>query len=138
MKLFAQGGAAPLAVFLLSAAEQTLDREQLKPMLQRTSELIAGYYRERLPEVPSEEKLNALIGLLREEGAVIEIEPIDDDSSEIVLHRRSCPFMGIDPGEGHACLLDEQLFSRVLDRPVRRIKCRTEGECCCCFAIAKS
>jgi len=135
MRLFAQGGAAPLAVFLLIAAQQTLGEADLDTLLRRTANLFAEHYRSQLPEGSPSERLDAFLGILRAEGAVLEIEPLDEKSDELILHRRSCPFLAVDQGEGHACLLDEQLFSQVLERPVRRVRCRSKGEHCCCFAI---
>ena len=78
----------------------------------------------------------SLIGLLTAEGGLA--EGIEDDRGRLVLHKRSCPFLSMVDQQRSVCLIDLEMMSAVVGRPIRQTACRHDGDPCCTFVIVEN
>lgn len=103
-----------------------------KKVLRRVSRAMADHYKHRISSETPEERLRELTGLLCEEGGLV--EAVDKDG-QLVMRKRSCPFISMLDDKRSVCCVDQEMISQVVGRPVRRITCRHEGDPCCTFRI---
>ena len=57
------------------------------------------------------------------------------EEGQLVLYKRSCPFISMLDEHQSICCVDQEMMSEVVGRPVRRTACRHEGAPCCTFEI---
>jgi len=106
--------------------------ELAQKVLQRVSRYMAEHYKDRVTAEKPEERLQELIDLLREEGGLV--EAVEEDG-QLVMHKRSCPFISMLDSKHSVCCVDQEMMSQVVGRRVRRTACRHEGAPCCTFKI---
>ncbi len=115
------------------AIEELGGREMFENVLEHVSRSLADYYSRRITAKQPKERLRQLIGLLEEEGGLVETHESDN---QLVLHKRNCPFISMVDKNRSVCYVDQEMMSRVVGRPVRRTACRHDGDPCCTFQIA--
>jgi predicted ArsR family transcriptional regulator len=107
--------------------------ELTKKVLKRVSRVLAEYYNRKITAKKPQERLRQFINLLSAEGGLI--EAVEDGHGQLVLYKRSCPFMSmVDEGRS-VCHIDQDVLHAVVGRPVRQTACRHDGAPCCTFEI---
>lgn len=104
-------------------------------VLKRVSRAVAEHYNGKITAKKPQERLRQFIDILTGEGGLIEI--IEDDDGQLVLYKRSCPFISMVDPERSVCHIDHEVLNAVVGRPVRQTACRHDGAPCCMFEIAK-
>ena len=107
--------------------------ELLHKVLKRVSRVLAEHYNSKITAKKPQERLRQLIDLLTAEGGLI--EAVEDDQGQLVLYKRSCPFISMVDEQRSVCYIDQEMLGAVVGRPVRRTACRHEGAPCCTFEI---
>jgi predicted ArsR family transcriptional regulator len=102
-------------------------------VIQRVSKALAEHYRRRLQGTTPAERLNEMSRLLCEEGMLVDIG--EGEQGQLVLRRRSCPFIAMFEPNRSVCFLDQQMMSLVVGAPVRQTSCRHDGAPCCTFEL---
>ena len=64
------------------------------------------------------------------------VEAVEEDG-QLVMYRRSCPFITMTDEKRVICCVDLEMMNAVVGRPVRRTACRYEGAPCCTFEIVE-
>jgi len=100
---------------------------------QRVSRELAEHYRQLMRAEQPEKRLRELGRLMQEEGSVVEV--VRQAGGELVLRKRSCPFIAMFEETRAVCCVDQEMMSDVLGVPVRRLACRHDGDPCCEFAL---
>ncbi len=106
-----------------------------RKVLNRVSKSLAEHYKKRISGKTPKKRLCEMIGLLREEGGLLEIE--ENGVGHLVVHKRSCPFIGMAEETGIVWCVDREMMSLAVGAPIVRTACRHEGAPCCTFEIAK-
>jgi DeoR family transcriptional regulator, suf operon transcriptional repressor len=104
-------------------------------VLKEVSRTLAEYYNGRITAKKPHERLKQLMGQFAAEGGLI--EAVEDDKGQVVLCKRSCPFISMVNEERSVCYIDLEMMSEVVGRPVRQTACRHEGAPCCQFEIVE-
>jgi predicted ArsR family transcriptional regulator len=118
---------------LWRAIRETGGEELTVQVLQKVSLAMAQHYSKRITAKKPKERLRQLIDLLTEEGCLIEV--IEDPQGQLILYRRSCPFISMVDEQQNVCTIDKDVLSKVVGRSVRKTACRHEGAPCCTFEI---
>jgi predicted ArsR family transcriptional regulator len=144
--LFAATNAALLLLFASSqrivvpaiwrAIEEIGGSPLSQEVLRRVSIALAEHYSRRLQGTTPAERLNEMSRLLCEEGMLVDVG--EDDQGQLVLRRRSCPFIAMFDPSRSVCSLDQQMMSLVVGAPVRQTSCRHDGAPCCTFELDSS
>ncbi|MBN2580050.1 MAG: MarR family transcriptional regulator [Pirellulales bacterium] len=121
--------------FLWKAIEDVCGEELKHKMLRKLGRILAESYNRRVTARKPEERLRQLTDILRIEGGLIEISA---KNGQLVLYKRSCPFISISDGKQSICNVDQEIMSHVVGRPVRRTASRHDGAPCCTFEIASA
>ena len=103
-------------------------------ILKRVGLAMAEHYNSRITARKPQKHLRQLIDLLTAEGCLI--EAAEDSQGQLVLYRRSCPFISMVDEQRNVCTIDRDVLSKVVGRPVHKTACRHEGAPCCTFEIA--
>jgi DeoR family transcriptional regulator, suf operon transcriptional repressor len=140
--------AADAALVLLFASNQRLvvpaiwqaihsvgGDELISKVLKRVSRTMAEHYNRQITAKKPHERLQQLMKLLMAEGGLI--EAVEDADGQLVLHKRSCPFISMVDERRSVCYIDQEMMSAVVGRPVRQMACRHEGAPCCTFEIVE-
>ena len=104
-----------------------------RKVLKRVSRTLAEHYNGQITAKRPSERLRQFIGLLTAEGGLIEV--VENGDGQLVLYKRSCPFLSMVDEERSVCYIDQEMLSAVVGRPVRQTACRHEGDPCCTFEI---
>ena len=104
-------------------------------ILKQVSRTMADYYNAKITAKDPKERLRQLMGQFAAEGGLI--EAVEGDDGQVVLCKRSCPFISMVDVERSVCYIDLEMMSDVVGRPVRQIACRHEGAPCCQFEIVE-
>lgn len=108
--------------------------ELTQDVLRRVGRSMAEHYSRKITAKRAEERLRRLIQLLCEEGGLVEAV---DENGQLVMYKRSCPFITMLDEKRAICCVDLEMMSTVVGRPVVRTACRYEGAPCCTFEIAE-
>ncbi len=113
-----------------------LGGEQLtQKILKHVSRQLADYYSGKITAKKPKERLRQFVDILVAEGGLLEV--IEDEDGQMLLYRRSCPFISMLDANRSVCRIDQELLNAVVGRPVRRVSCRHDGAPCCRFEIAR-
>jgi predicted ArsR family transcriptional regulator len=85
-----------------------------------------------LANLPFEERLDGLIGLLNEEGFEAEIERLDN---EVLIRELSCPYFQVGKAHPEVCVIDQTFIADALSVPVERVACLLDGDNLCTFSV---
>jgi predicted ArsR family transcriptional regulator len=102
-------------------------------ILKQVSQLIAEHYSSQITAKKPQARLQELIKLLEAEGGLIEASQGKD--GQLVLYKRSCPFVSMVDDHRSVCYIDQEALSAIVGRPVRQTACRHDGDPCCAFEI---
>ena len=103
-----------------------------KQVVSRVSQELAEHYKRRIRTKKPRERLRKLTRLLREEGGLIESA---QENGQIVMRKRSCPFIGMLDDKRTICCVDLEMMTEVVGRPLRLSACRHRGDPCCVVEI---
>ena len=109
-------------------------KQLTRKVLDRVSKSLAEHYKKQITGKTPEKRLCEMIGLLREEGGLLEIE--ENGNGHLAVHKRSCPFISMAEETGLVCCVDQEMMSLAVGAPVVRTASRHEGAPCCTFEIA--
>ena len=115
------------------AIDQLGGEELTRKVLQRVSRTLADYYNSKITAKKPPDRLRQFIGQLAAEGGLV--EAAKDNQGQVVLKKRSCPFVSMIDEKRSVCYIDLEMISAVVGRPVRQTACRHDGDPCCKFAI---
>jgi predicted ArsR family transcriptional regulator len=102
-------------------------------VLKRVSQAVVESYRPRITGKTPEARLRQLTSLIREEGHLVDV--IRDADGQLILRKRTCPFIAMYEETRTICAVDLHLLSAIVGSPVRQIACRHDGAPCCLFAV---
>jgi predicted ArsR family transcriptional regulator len=102
-------------------------------VLRRVGRKMADHYKPRIAGKTARERLVEFAEVLREEGCLVEVE--ETGNGQMVLHKRSCPFISMFEDSRSVCYVDRELLRLIVRAPVRQTHCRHDGDPCCCFAV---
>ncbi len=102
-------------------------------VLKRVSRSLAEHYIAKITAKRPLDRLRQFIDLLTAEGGLI--EAVEDDQGQLLLHKRSCPFISMVDPQRSVCFIDQEVIKQVVGRSVRQTACRHEGAPCCTFEI---
>jgi predicted ArsR family transcriptional regulator len=102
-------------------------------VLKRVSHAVADEYCRKITAKEPRERLRQFIRLRINEGGVMEMKK--NRSGQLVVYKRSCPFVNVSDPWRQICHIDQQVLAKVAGRPIRRLSCRHEGDPCCAFEI---
>ena len=114
------------------AINATGGEKLIQQIHKHASQTLAEHYLKDIDSDDPEERMRGINDLLAGEGVLVDIEKTN---GQVSLHKRSCPFFGMFDERRNVCCIDEQILSRVVGKPVKRIACRHDGDPCCIFAI---
>ncbi|MER3469131.1 MAG: hypothetical protein C4314_04050 [Thermoflexus sp.] len=122
-----------LAARLLSELKARLPEEEIHRLFIAMAQEIAIEHGERVRARPTlEEKLEALVALLGEEGFLARWEQM---GNELRLHQYNCPYNYVVHHHPEVCDLDRTLIALTLEADVERSSCILSGDLCCTFII---
>jgi DeoR family transcriptional regulator, suf operon transcriptional repressor len=104
----------------------------LRKVLKIISKTLAEHYLAKITAKKPEERLRQLMKLLKAEGGLAEAAV---ERGNLVLRKRSCPFLRLIDEKRTICCVDQEMMSQAVGKPVRRTACRHDGAPCCTFEI---
>ncbi len=117
------------------AIEELYGADGAQQVLRRVGEIVAKHYRAKIRSRNPNKRLMELSKIFSEEGALI--DATEQPSGEVVLHKRSCPFVSMLDEKRAVCGLDLEMMEQIVGAPVNRIACRHEGDARCTFEVAR-
>jgi predicted ArsR family transcriptional regulator len=102
-------------------------------ILKKVSRAISDHYISKVNAKKPQDRLRQLMEILIEEGGILEMK---EENGQVVLSKRSCPFISMVDENHTICSIDIDMMSQVVGRPLRRIACRHEGDPCCKIEIS--
>jgi predicted ArsR family transcriptional regulator len=122
-----------LAVSSLWKAIEDVGGEDLRhKILRKLGRILAEHYNRRITAKKPEERLRQFAEVLCDEGSLIEAK---SHNGQLVLYKRSCPFICLADEKHSICIVDQDMMSHVIGRPVRRTASRHDGLPCCTVEI---
>jgi DeoR family suf operon transcriptional repressor len=97
---------------------------------------LAEHYKPRVTAGEPAKRLQQMQEILCEEGGLVEIA--EGEHGQLVLRKRTCPFLVMADERQSICLVDQKMMSLVVGRPVRRVANRHEGDPCCSFELVEN
>lgn len=110
------------------AIRNTGGDELLTKVRKKVSRALAEHYNNKITAKKPDDRLRQFMELLNEEGGIMEAE---NEDGKLVWYKRSCPFISMIDEDRTICLVDLDMMSQVVGRPLRRTACRHEGDPCC-------
>jgi DeoR family transcriptional regulator, suf operon transcriptional repressor len=142
--LYSANAAALLLLFasnqqvVVPAIWQAIDElggDQLRGQIaRRVTQLLADHYRPRITGHTPEERLRQVTQMLCEEGHLVDVK--HDGDGQLVLRKRTCPFINMFEENRTVCGVDLDLLSELVGAPVEQTTSRHDGAPCCTFAVA--
>ena len=86
----------------------------------------------RTQGLSTEQRLEMVKNLLKEEGFNIEWEKIGD---QYHIREVSCPYFHVGQNHPEVCWIDQTLISTVLDLPAEKVKCVLDGDNYCTYVV---
>jgi predicted ArsR family transcriptional regulator len=102
-------------------------------VIQRVTQAVVEHYRPRITGRTPEERLRQLSDMLNQEGHLVEVTL--DPYGDLMLHKRTCPFISMYEDTRTICGVDLNLLSVIVGAPVRQVASRHDGAPCCIFAV---
>lgn len=133
LKILSTGNQQLVVPVIWRAVLEVGGEELLKKVLKQVSQALAEYYAAKITAKRPEERLRQFIALTAAEGGLTDVE--ENSRGQLVVHRRSCPFITMVDSRRSVCQVDQDLLGTVVGRPVRRVSCRYKGDPCCSFEV---
>jgi predicted ArsR family transcriptional regulator len=124
---------ASLTCSALAFIEEKLGRTAVETTLRRRQMDVLDAYRERIGEVPFDERVAALTRLRDEEGYMAEAKRVPGGGHELLEY--NCPILAVAEAYAEACSVERELFERVLDAEVETTHRVVAGNHVCRFLI---
>ena len=121
-----------LTTRLLSRIKERLPQAMVGELFKEVATTLAAEHEQQLKGLSVEERLNALSGLLAEEGFVVEWERKGD---EYLIHEITCPYLQIGQNHPEVCSVDQILISKMLAVPAEKIQCILSGAAQCTYVV---
>jgi len=118
---------------LWRAIDQVGGEDLTQKVLECASADLAEYYSRRITGTTPEERLQQLCQLLENEGGIVEVQ--EDENGQLIMRRRSCPFISMFEESRAVCRVDKQVLSLVVGAPVEQKASRHDGAPCCTFEL---
>jgi predicted ArsR family transcriptional regulator len=115
------------------AIDQVGGQELTQKVLAGVSADLAEYYGRRITGTTPEERLQQMRQLLEDEGGIVEVR--EDEEGQLIMRRRSCPFISMFEESRAVCRVDKQVLSLVVGAPVEQKASRHDGAPCCTFEL---
>jgi len=123
-----------LTIRLLEQLKETLPETMVNKLFaQVADDLVSSYTADlELEDIPIDERLDIVQGLLQNEGFTMEWERQEDGYH---IREVNCPYYHIGQTHPEVCVVDQNLISSVLDTPVEKIKCILDGDRYCTYVV---
>lgn len=121
-----------LAGKLVAALKQD-DRDAAERLFARLGEEIVASHHASLSELPMAARLDAVVGMLSDEGFVVRWEA--DDDGTYLVQDLGCPYEHLGDAHAEVCCLDRRLMEVALSAEVEREQWRPAGDPACRFRI---
>lgn len=132
LELLFAGNQQLLVPAIFQSLEEIGGRDLRRKVLKRVSRLMAEHYSHRVRGSTPTERLAQLGRLLQQEGVLVEVR---QSGGQMVLSKRSCPFISMYEETRSVCCIDQEMISLVVGASIRQVACRHEGDPCCTFAL---
>ena len=131
MELFPQSSQR-LADRLLDALQAELTPQQIQEVFSRMADDIAAEHGDNLKDKPLEDKIEALVSILGEEGFFSRVERV---GQEFRVTQHCCPYQYVAERHPGVCAIDLQLMSTTLGAEVERGRWMINGDTVCTFLV---
>jgi len=101
-------------------------------VMKKVSRIIADHYNAKVTAKKPEDRFHQLMDAFIEEGGLLEAA---EEDGQLVLYKRSCPFISMADDKRSICRVDLDMMSQVVGRSIKRSACRHDGDPCCKFEI---
>jgi len=117
---------------LLDELKAQLPAEAVTELFSGIGHGILAKHEGRFETLPIEERLNYAVDLLSEEGFLARWKRLN---GEYILTEFSCPYGSLVDRHSEICILDKELITNVLQRPLTQTSCMVNGDSCCEFTF---
>jgi predicted ArsR family transcriptional regulator len=119
---------------LLDQLKKTLPKESVKKLFSQMASNLVGRDTEKIINHPMEDKLEALMVFMEDEGFSTEWEMVGD---KYHIHQISCPYLHVSQNHPEVCSLGQTIVAMYLSVSAEKISCMLEGNAHCTFTIPK-
>jgi predicted ArsR family transcriptional regulator len=124
-----------IASYALDFIERNMGKEAVEKVLhERQSELFDQYY-ERLKDLGFDKRVKELAKIRDEEGYMAESKKDSKSGGKYVLLEYNCPIIHIAEKHWEACLVETELFEKLLDADIDTTHRAAKGDSICKFVI---
>jgi predicted ArsR family transcriptional regulator len=123
-----------LTIRLLEQLKENLPPKMVNQLFsQMATDLVEEYSRSvNLQGLSTEERLDLIHDLLKEEGFEIEWERQDD---QYLIREINCPYLHVGQTHPEICRIDQTLISTMLNMPTEKVKCVLDGDNHCMYVV---
>ena len=123
-----------LTIRLLGQLKEHMPPEMVNQLFSKmAADLVQEYANSaRTQGLSTEQRLDMVKTLLKEEGFNIEWEKIGD---QYHIREVSCPYFHVGQNHPEVCWIDQTLISTVLDLPAEKVKCVLDGDNYCTYVV---
>ncbi|HMQ16542.1 MAG TPA: MarR family transcriptional regulator [Phycisphaerae bacterium] len=125
---------AGLSQSLIEELFASVGAAQARRILRGVARRMAREWRGAAQAASTEERLKALVRIIRRHGGVVEGAA---SGHSLTLNVFSCPYPGLAEKHREICELDQQVISEVLGTAVQHEHCMLDGHRCCEFTVRK-
>ena len=120
---------------LLTSLKNKFSSDEINTILSDIGSRIAASYEDELDGKPFGERITMLPLILSKEGFMVKMEEHD---GEYLLKSFSCPYHKIGLDHPEICLMDHQLITQLVSKPVHVVSCIFSGDDHCSYRINKN
>lgn len=126
-----------LTLRILNQLKDSLSQKAVQDIFQDVAQEMAEDLTEDLDvdQLPMEERLSLLKEVMASEGFTVDLKE-EDDAYHVI--EASCPYHHVGETHPEVCAVDQELISRFVTVPPKRIKCILDGDTQCTYAIPKA
>ncbi len=121
-----------LAGALLESLTDGADEGELRVLLERIGERLAGAAARELGDAPAEERVDAACEALRAQDVIADWER---DGDTFLLHERTCPYPDVAALSTGACSIDVAYVRALTGLEATLVECRAGGGDCCSYRL---
>ncbi len=118
---------------LLDQIKESLPDETIQKLFEQMATDVAAKYPSMNPNLSMEQKLEALKGILAQEGFVVDWEKTADNYQ---IHEVTCPYYHVGQSHPEVCSIDQTLISSMLSIPAEKVHCVLRGDANCTYVIS--
>ena len=124
-----------LTVRLIEQLKEIMPQIALDQIFSQVAQSIASNYQAEADNLPMEERLKLVQGLLKNEGFNVELE---QDGDFYHLREVSCPYFHVGQNHPEVCSVDQTLISTLLAIPAQKVRCMLHGDTSCTYIVPTS